>query len=326
MPQISVIVPVYKVEQFLARCVQSILSQSFADFELILVDDGSPDNCGAICDEYARRDERVHVIHQKNGGLSAARNAGMDWMYANSDSQWIAFADSDDWIHPDFLQRLYSAAKKHDCKISACGFFRTGGDPFPEYPEEEAKCFSAGDYYCSEQIHGGVTAVAWNKLYHRSLMEKLRYPTGKLHEDEFTTYRAVYASGKIAVLEAPLYAYYQNPEGIMLSQWSPRRLHILDAFAQQIQDAQRNGWDELYRKAVKNYIYSLHAQLSAAEPKYHKQLREKYRKVLKQGRFCDVFPMCWDHLWAYEEAYPAKLFWWTVFRGKRLLDRIGGKG
>ena len=124
--KVSVIVPVYNVEKYIRHCIESIINQEFTDFEVILVNDGSKDASGAICDEYARRDERVHVIHQKNGGLSAARNAGMDWMYANSDSQWIAFADSDDWIHPDFLQRLYSAAKKHDCKISACGFFRTG--------------------------------------------------------------------------------------------------------------------------------------------------------------------------------------------------------
>ena len=103
MPQISVIVPVYKVEPYLRRCVDSILGQTFTDFELILVDDGSPDNCPAICDEYARKDTRVHVIHQENGGLSAARNAGIDWAFANSDSQWLTSVDSDEWVHPEML-------------------------------------------------------------------------------------------------------------------------------------------------------------------------------------------------------------------------------
>ena len=96
MPGISVIVPVYKVENFLHRCVDSILAQTFTDFELILVDDGSPDGCGEICDAYAREDSRIHVIHQKNGGLSAARNTGIDWVLENSDSRWLAFVDSDD--------------------------------------------------------------------------------------------------------------------------------------------------------------------------------------------------------------------------------------
>jgi len=109
MPAISIIVPVYKVEAYLARCVDSILDQSFRDFELILVDDGSPDNCGAICEEYARKDSRIHVIHQENGGLSAARNAGIDWAFENSNSQWLTFVDSDDWLHREYLNVLYRA-------------------------------------------------------------------------------------------------------------------------------------------------------------------------------------------------------------------------
>ena len=116
MPQISVIVPVYKVEPYLRRCVDSILAQTFTDFELILVDDGSPDNSGAICDEYAQKDARVHVIHQENGGLSAARNAGIDWVFAHSDSQWLTFVDSDDWVHPEYLERLYHAVLEHNVR------------------------------------------------------------------------------------------------------------------------------------------------------------------------------------------------------------------
>ena len=108
MPLISVIVPVYKVEEYLSRCVDSILSQTFEDFELILIDDGSPDNCGKICDEYTKKDNRVHVIHQENGGLSSARNAGIDWAFENSDSEWLTFIDSDDWVHIQYLDLLLS--------------------------------------------------------------------------------------------------------------------------------------------------------------------------------------------------------------------------
>ena len=120
MSIISVIVPVYNVEPYLNRCVDSILEQTFTDFELILVDDGSPDNCPAICDEYARKDSRIHVIHQKNGGLSDARNAGIDWVVANSDSQWISFVDSDDWVHPMYLFTLLSAVKTTNTYVSVC--------------------------------------------------------------------------------------------------------------------------------------------------------------------------------------------------------------
>lgn len=325
MPLISVIVPVYKVEQFLARCVDSILTQSFQDFELILVDDGSPDRCGEICDGYAEKDSRIHVVHRKNGGLSAARNSGLDWMFANSESEYIAFVDSDDWIHPEYLRLLYQAVQAHDCRISACGFFRTSEGPFPPLSGEAPRCMTVDEFYCSETVHEGTTAVAWNKLYHRSLLEDLRYPEGKLHEDEFTTYRAVYAAGKISVLEQPLYAYYQNPEGIMLSKWNPRRLHILEAFEQQLDFARERQNSSLGNKALRNYIYSIRTQLRAAEPKYRGELMKKYRHALALGRRDRLFPLCWENLWAYEEAYPVKLFWWPLFRCKRLLDRLRGK-
>ena len=127
MPTISIIVPVYKVEKYIHRCVDSILGQTFTDFELILVDDGSPDGCPAICDKYAANDSRIHVIHQQNGGLSAARNAGIDWAFANSDSQWLSFIDSDDWVHPEYLQRLLDAALGHDVSVSICGYEQTEG-------------------------------------------------------------------------------------------------------------------------------------------------------------------------------------------------------
>ena len=176
MANISVIVPVYKVEEFLSRCVDSILCQSYTDFELILVDDGSPDSCGAMCDGYAEQDSRVHVIHQENGGLSAARNSGIDWVFANSDSRWLAFVDSDDWVHPDFLKVLYETAEETLCRISVCGFFRTSGEDFPEQPYHAPMRIASGDYYCGD-YQDGQTAVAWNKLYHRSLFRMIGVET-----------------------------------------------------------------------------------------------------------------------------------------------------
>ncbi len=311
MPEISVIVPVYKVEQFLHRCVDSILRQSFYDFELILVDDGSPDGCGAICDEYAEADNRIHVIHQENGGLSAARNTGIDYVMKTSDSHWIAFVDSDDWVHPDYLKILYNTAKQTSCKLSACGFFKTEGEPFPEVRDMAAQCLSADDYYCG-QIHGGVTAVAWNKLYHRSLFKKLRYPIGKLHEDEFTTYQAVYEAGRIGVTSVQLYAYYQNPEGIMRSQWNPRRMHVLEAFEEQIAFAKAQGNDRFLRKIAEQYLYSVYEHLKQAQVVYRKELRRKLRKAIRQYRECNGFPEKSSISWAYEAAYPCKPVWWLL--------------
>ena len=315
MPKISVIVPVYKVEQFLHRCVDSILAQTFEDYELILVDDGSPDGCGEICDRYGQENRHVHVIHQKNGGLSAARNSGIDWAFAHSDSRWLAFVDSDDWVHPEYLQNLYETAEKTLCKMSVCGFFRTGGESYTGELDKTAQVMSADDYYCGT-LHEGVTAVAWNKLYHKSLFKKLRYPIGKLHEDEFTTYRAVYQAGKVGVAQAPLYAYYQNPAGIMRSEWNPRRMHVLEAFEQQMDFAVKTGKERLMKKVTLQYIYGIHEQLGRAEKVYHKELRRKLRTALKLGRKWGCFPRNASTLWAYEEAYPAKLLWWLYFRLK----------
>ena len=119
---ISVIVPVYKVEKYIHRCVDSILTQTFTDFELILVDDGSPDNCGIICDEYALKDNRIHVIHKENGGLSDARNAGIDWAFENSNSEWLTFIDSDDWVHPKYFEAMVRAAQIYRTEIAICNY------------------------------------------------------------------------------------------------------------------------------------------------------------------------------------------------------------
>lgn len=317
MPSISVIVPVYKVEPFLHRCIDSILAQTYHDFELILVDDGSPDSCGAICDRYAAKDSRIHVIHQQNGGLSAARNTGIDWAFSESDSRWLAFVDSDDWVHPDYLRVLYTTAEQTLCKISACGFFRTSGEAFPAQQDFSVQSLSADDYYCG-RMHEGVTAVVWNKLYHKSLFKQLRYPIGKLHEDEFTTYVAIYKAGKIGVTPAQLYAYYQNPDGIMRSDWNPRRMHVLEAFEQQIAFAQANNNARLLKKITEQYIYSTYDHLNNAIKVYRKELRRKLQSALKLGRECGCFPLCDKNLWAYEAAYPVKPFWWLLFKLKRM--------
>lgn len=311
MIEISVIVPVYKVEQFLQRCVESILCQSFTEFELILVDDGSPDHCGVICDAYAEKDKRIHVIHQENGGLSAARNSGLDYVMANSRSNWLAFVDSDDWLHPDYLKVLYDAAKQNSCRISGCGFFNTTGEPLLEKQDVSVSVMSADDYYCGN-FHGNATPAACNKLYHRDLFQSLRFPVGKLHEDEFTTYRVLYEAGQIGAVSAKLYAYYQNPDGITHSEWNPKRMDVLEAFEEQIRFAQNRENKRLLNKTVEQYIYGTYEQLNHAQIGYQKILMQKLRTALKLGRECGCFPRTAQRIWAYEAAYPCKVFWWIL--------------
>ena len=207
MPLISVIVPIYKVEPYIRRCIDSILSQTFTDFELILVDDGSPDNCPIICDEYAKKDIRIHVIHQQNGGLSAARNVGIDWAFANSDSRWLSFVDSDDLVHPCFLEFLYRAVNETGLKVSSCEIRRVETEIEMLKMTYNVRKMAWDEYYLSDWVRG---VVACNKLYEKRLFDKNRYPIGKTHEDEYLTYRILACASVISVIDAELYLYFQN--------------------------------------------------------------------------------------------------------------------
>ena len=131
MSSICVIIPIYDAEAYLYRCVDSVLRQTLQDFELILIDDGSLDNSGLICDDYAGQDNRIHVIHQENRGLSAARNAGLDYAFENLKCDWISFIDSDDWVHPRYLEILFKSVNDKKVKVSACNHAMTKGEPLP---------------------------------------------------------------------------------------------------------------------------------------------------------------------------------------------------
>ena len=228
---ISVIVPVYKVEKYLKRCVDSILNQTFTDFELILVDDGSPDRCGKMCDEYAKEDCRIHVIHKKNGGLSDARNSGIDWCFKNSNSKWIAFIDSDDWIHPRYLQSLYEAACIHNGSISVCECIKT--DIVDSYKRIDKANIEIVETDILFLEHNMISSVAWAKLYKKECFCSTRYPFGKLHEDEFVTYKLLFKNDKIAYVNDSLYFYFNNQNGIMNSDWSLKKLDLIEALKQQ---------------------------------------------------------------------------------------------
>lgn len=311
MAKITVIVPVYKVEAYLRRCIDSILRQTYSEFDLILVDDGSPDNCGSICDAYAQEDGRIHVIHQNNGGLSAARNAGIDWMFAYSDSQWLTFIDSDDWVHRDFLRCLLSVVMEAGCSIGACGVFHTGGQDFSQSSAFGYECRTADEYYCGTDLADSQAVTAWGKLYHRNLFEDLRFPVGKLHEDEFTVYQALYKAGSVGVTTAQLYAYFQNDAGIMKSPWSPRRMDALEAFEQQMAFAEQTDNERLLLCANERYAWCILEQLEQIEARgsgcreYLKPLRARLREAMKRGNV----GFNRENLVFYEAAYPVKPLW-----------------
>lgn len=152
MGAISIIVPVYKVEKYIKRCIDSILEQTFRDFELILVDDGSPDQCGRICETYAEKDERIIALHRENGGLSAARNTGLDWMFANSESSYVTFIDSDDWIHPQYLETLLGTIEKNNAGVSVANFQRLDeyqADTIDKLDRSPTEVMGAEDFFKS---------------------------------------------------------------------------------------------------------------------------------------------------------------------------------
>lgn len=303
MAKISVIVPVYKVEGYLRRCVDSILSQTFTDFELILIDDGSPDRCGEICDEYQQRDKRVVVIHQSNGGLSAARNAGIEWCFENSNSSWFTFIDSDDWVHPEYLNDLLNAALEFQTKIIICRFCEATDENVRINESGNNEITTPEDFYDKNRINA---TVAWGKLYDRKCFEKIRYPQGKLHEDEFTTYKILFQYSYVAIVNKELYYYFRNSQGIMHMAWSDKRLNALEAHKEQICFFMERGLPRAYLRSIRAYVGAIcnNCELLEKEKthcKLKKKLKEELRTALKIYRAEVPFNEC---RWAYVVAYP----------------------
>lgn len=299
MATVSVIVPVYKVEKYIHRCVDSILAQTFDDFELILVDDGSPDCCGEICDEYAKKDNRIHVIHQKNAGLSVARNVGIDWTFANSESEWLFFVDSDDWIYYKTLESLMAGAVKTGCSVVISGFERTQGEmPYVDDNGLSAIERDTASYFREQTVNA---VVAWGKIYRKESFRYIRYPVGKIHEDEFTTYKILFQFDTIAFINQPLYFYFQNEEGIMNTQ--KQKMCSYDVQEERMVFFERLGMKEMHEWQTREYflkLYYLQAKLLSKNSKeeiiVQKRMRagvRKYRKSLhKVFNFYEIFSLC----------------------------------
>ena len=212
MPVISVIVPVYNVEKYLHRCVDSILAQTFTDFELILVDDGSPDNCGIICDEYAEKYDNIKVLHRENGGLSAARNTG----FMNSKGEYVCFIDSDDFVTPDFCETLYGLLNNTDYDYAVCGVckFNDGEEPIPE--DLSGISEYTNFQLLEQQLNHKSVFYVCNKMYRRSSIEKLRFKEGKLHEDLIWSFDiASYCKNGVVETEKQCYYYRQRKGSIV---------------------------------------------------------------------------------------------------------------
>lgn len=290
---ISVIVPIYRVEQYLVRCIESICRQTYKNLEIILVDDGSDDACPQICDDYSGKDHRIKVIHKQNGGLSDARNAGI----AVAKGKFFAFVDSDDRISEHFIEYLYKALLDTSADVAQCDFTDYAEKP-PIFSEEYVKPV----IFTKQQMLKNLTepdmnicsTVIWSKLYKAELFSNFSFPYGKLHEDEFTTYKIFDHCKKIAYLDARLYGYYKNDKGIIQSQISSQRLDGIEALLERYQYYGDRKYQEL-KKITANQIFEAFLQFDRpveeiADPgQFEKRRNQLYHKFKDNICFNDLY-------------------------------------
>lgn len=230
---ITVIIPVYKVEQYIRGCIESVRAQTYKNIEILLVDDGSPDGCGGICDEYARTDTRVRVIHKENGGLSDARNAGLE----AAEGAYIGFVDADDRICADMYEKLMAALLQNNADIAAANFMYVDGQYEPIETRNEALPLKDEVISGKEAItrllddKGWYYVTAWNKLYKKSIFANVRFPAGKLHEDEFVAHMVYSQAERVACISDVCYLYAQREGSIMDAKYSVGRLDVIEALA-----------------------------------------------------------------------------------------------
>ncbi len=275
------IVPVYKVEPYLTICLDSILCQTYENFELIAVDDGSPDNCGKICDEYACKDSRIKVIHQKNAGLSAARNVAID--VASGD--YLTFVDSDDFAFPEYLDKMVKALELNNADMAVCGNIRCSSSDSPKslkknLGNDKNEIFSDDRmkvFFSSNKI----STVAWGKLYKREIFENLRFPNGKYNEDIYTTYLAVDLASRIVVCDYVGYAYRQNENSIINESYSKRKWDSIEGSLIRAKYI-REHYPDLKKFAEREIIYNCNRVLMS-------MARSKVRDVEVMGKMQELY-------------------------------------
>lgn len=223
---ISIIVPVYKVEKYLEKCVNSILKQTYTNLEIILVDDGSPDKCGQLCDELAKTDDRIKVFHKENGGLSDARNYGVE----RANGEYIGFVDSDDYIHECMYEELYKAIKKSGTSIAECGVTRVYKNTLrPHYEGEDYFLVLDREGYLKEYLENKrLYGSAWCKLIHRDLAKKIKFPTGKIYEDAFYTLELLKTVDKYTLISGNYYYYYIRENSITTRSFSSKDMDYIE--------------------------------------------------------------------------------------------------
>lgn len=274
--KISVIVPIYNVEDYLHRCVDSIINQTYTNLEIILVDDGSPDNCLKICDEYAKKDSRIKVVHKKNGGLSDARNAGLEI----ATGEYIGFVDSDDYISLYFYEKLMNVIKVSGSDIVECGvkkFTENNEINDVENSKLDFKIFNKFEAMQNLIMNKILSVTVWNKLYKKDVIDKLRFKVGKTNEDNFFTYLAFDNANKISKLDDELYYYLQRENSIMGESYKLNRLDEIEAKYERFKFIEKN-YKNLTLLAKKDVMFGcLYA--------YQQLLKNGQERDIKKGKY-----------------------------------------
>lgn len=278
MPIISIIVPVYKVEEYLHRCINSILEQTFVDFELILIDDGSPDNSGKICDLYASNDNRIKVIHKNNGGLADARNAGLDIAIGD----YIGFVDSDDFIDLDMYEKLYKACIKSGSKISMCGRYDVfGNNKKPMFSFEGYRIWNSKEAIENLLTWNNIDSSACDKLFERSLFNNIRFPKGKYNEDIFIMMEILCNSKKIVHIGEAKYYYYHRQDSITTELFTEKKMDLIEA-SEKLMKFVHDTYPDLMPKAYSYYYKGIIYLFSLIQSKSEKHKYENsYIKLSK---------------------------------------------
>lgn len=282
MAEVSVIVPVYQVEKYLRQCLDSIVNQTFKDIEVILIDDGSKDNSGKICDEYALKDNRVKVIYQDNMGLSDARNSGMNLM----SGKYFMFVDSDDYVSEQMIEKLYTSAVETDADVVCCNFeyFWENNEKVSFSTKQKREELNSSDIFNhrKNEKNYGIWTVAWNKLYKSSSMNSFRFRSGKIHEDEFWANDIYQKDLKVVTIEDSLYYYRQRHNSIVSIKSIKKEFDLIEAFQERMQIyLNQNMYPD---QAYKVLIYSLEPLNECRKLKKTEEDNIKYKQAVERTR------------------------------------------
>ena len=282
MPEISVIIPVYKIEPYISPCIESVLAQTFHDMEIILVDDGSPDSCGEICDRYAALDERIKVVHQKNQGLSCARNTGA----REAKGRYLCFIDGDDLLHPEYCEVLHALLEETDCDYSACGVcrFQDGEEPAPILSDRNPVRMKNVEYL-KAQLDKKKEFGVWNRLYRREIFDDLLFFPGKIHEDVIFSADLALLHGGVITTDQQLYYYRQRNTGIVAQgslRCSPDRIFAGGYLVESVGKTSPELYDQCLKYAVEYpwmFVDKIYVDRTFAENKaFLSQLRDFIRR------------------------------------------------